>query len=297
MTMHDDEVDVSIEVVLRLLADQFPQWASLAVRHVQSAATVNAIFRIGDDLVARLPLRRQDPAEVAASLRSEAAALVELAGVATVPTPVPVALGEPGHGYPMPWCIQTWLPGHDATADDPSGSDEFAEDLASLVTSLRAADTRGRRFAGDGRGGQLTDHDEWMEMCFVRSEDLLDAVPLRALWGELRGLPEVDADAMCHGDLTPPNVLVRHGRLAGVLDGGGFGPADPALDLVAVWHLLDDARRESVRRALGCDEVQWLRGKAWALQQAMGLVWYYAESNPVMSRCGRRTLERVQSDG
>jgi len=58
-------------------------------------------------------------------------------------------------------------------------------------------------------------------VCFDRSEHLLDVPSLRALWAELRGLPEVDADAMCHQDLTPPNVLVENGRLAGLLDGAG----------------------------------------------------------------------------
>jgi hypothetical protein len=32
---------------------------------------------------------------------------------------------------------------------------------------------------------------------------------------------------------------------------------------------------------------------AWAFQQAMGLVWYYLDSNPTMSRCGKRTLDRI----
>ena len=113
------------------------------------------------------------------------------------------------------------------------------------------------------------------------------------MWAGLRALPEVDADVMCHGDLIPPNVLVRGGRLAGVLDTGGFAAADPALDLVSAWHLLDDDPRAVLREALGCGDVQWRRGMAWAFQQAMGLVWYYAQSNPTMSRCGRRTLQRL----
>jgi aminoglycoside phosphotransferase (APT) family kinase protein len=132
-----------------------------------------------------------------------------------------------------------------------------------------------------------------MAVCFARSERLLDVPRLRAMWAELRVLPAVDADVMCHGDLTPPNVLVERGRLVGVLDGGGFGPADPALDLVAAWHLQDEGPREAVRTGLGCGEVQWLRGMAWAFQQAIGLVWYYAASNPSMSRWGRRTLDRL----
>jgi Phosphotransferase enzyme family len=34
---------------------------------------------------------------------------------------------------------------------------------------------------------------------------------------------------MTHGDLIPGNVLVSNGRLSGIIDVGGLGPADPAL--------------------------------------------------------------------
>lgn len=293
MTMHADQLHVDVGTVRRLLQEQFPQWRDLPVEEVHPAGTVNAIFRIGRRLAARLPLIAQAPEAVRRGLMAEAEAARELAEVSTVPTPEPVALGEPGQGYPVPWSVQTWLPGHDATVEDPAGSLEFARDLTTLVAGLRSADTRGRRFEGAGRGGHLPDHDEWLEICFRESEDLLDVPRLRAIWADVRGLPEIDADVMCHGDLTPPNVLVRGGRLVGILDGGGFGPADPALDLVVAWHLLDDERREVLRVALQCSDVQWRRGMAWAFQQAMGLVWYYADSNPTMSQWGRRTLDRV----
>ncbi len=59
----------------------------------------------------------------------------------TVPTTEPVALGKPGEGYPLPWSVQTWLPGHDATVEDPAGSIEFTHDLAALIASLRTVDT------------------------------------------------------------------------------------------------------------------------------------------------------------
>jgi Phosphotransferase enzyme family len=116
---------------------------------------------------------------------------------------------------------------------------------------------------------------------------------LRALWSTFRELPRLAPDVMSHGDLIPGNVLVADGRLAGVLDGGGFGPADPALDLVAAWHLLDDGPRAVFREHLGCDDLEWTRGAAWAFEQAMGVVWYYRESNPPMSRMGGTTLGRI----
>jgi aminoglycoside phosphotransferase (APT) family kinase protein len=101
---------------------------------------------------------------------------------------------------------------------------------------------------------------------------------------------------MCHVDLIPANLLVHEGRLVGVLDGGGFGPADPSLDLVAAWHLFDSEAREVLRRSLGCGRFEWSRGQAWAFVQAMGLVWYYRESNPGMSELGRSTLSRILND-
>ena len=94
-------------------------------------------------------------------------------------------------------------------------------------------------------------------------------------------------------DLVPGNVLVCGGHLAGVLDVGGLGPA---LDLVSAWHLLEAGPRRVLRVLLGSDDLEWERGRAWAFQQSVGLVWYYVDSNPVMSQIGRRTLARLAAD-
>lgn len=293
MTMHVDQVDVTTDVVETLIEDQFPQWRGKEIRLLSSTGTVNAIFRIGDHLCARFPLRPTDAGEALAVLEQEARASAELAQVSPFPVPEPLALGKPGAGYPMPWSVQTWLPGTVASDADPSGSHAFAEDLAAFIAALRDAETRGRRFTGEGRGGVLAHHDAWMAKCFAESESLLDVPRLRQLWSRFRELPRTSADVMSHGDLIPGNVLVAGDRLTGVLDTGGFGPADPALDLVSAWHLLRPGPRDVLRRTLACDDVEWERGKAWAFQQAMGLVWYYAESNPSMSSLGRRTLDRI----
>jgi aminoglycoside phosphotransferase (APT) family kinase protein len=294
--MHDDELHVDAEIVRDLLADQFPAWRSEPVVAVTGAGTVNAIFRIGRHHSARLPLQGADPGEVLNGLRAEAAALTELAASTRLPSPAPVAIGAPGAGYPLPWAIQTWLDGETATANGLAASVPLAQDLAELIGSLRRADTRGRRFAGRGRGGDLRHHDDWMALCFRESEGLLPVPRLREAWEALRDLPPGRPDVMTHGDLIPPNLLVRDGRLAGVLDGGGFGPADPSLDLVAAWHLLDPRPRRALREALAADDLEWRRGAAWAFLQSMGLVWYYRRSNPVMSALGRSTLMRVLDD-
>ena len=233
MAMHAGELPVSAELVRDLIAGQFPRWRGLPVSRLASPGTVNAVFRIGDGLAARLPLRGTDPDAARRSLESEAAAARELAAATRFPVPEPAAIGEPGGGYPLPWSVQTWLPGVSGDRDDPARSEPFAADLAEFIAGVRAIGPRGRTFSGHGRGGDLRDHDEWMGTCLSKSAGLLDVAPLARLWASLRDLPREAPDVMSHGDLTPGNVLVAGGRLAGVLDLGSFGAADPALDLTS----------------------------------------------------------------
>jgi len=294
--MHPGQLAVSLPLVRALVDEQFPRWRGWQIKAVNSSGTVNAIFRIGDGLAARFPLQGGDAGQARRELEAEAAAARELAGRTRFASPEPVAVGEPGAGYPMPWSVQTWLPG--TTADDhhPGESVAFAHDLAEFIGGVRAIGTGGRTFSGRGRGGDLRSHDQWMQTCLERSGRLLDVPRLRRLWEAMRELPRGAAgDVMSHRDLIPGNVLVSGGCLAGILDAGDLGPADPALDLVGAWHLLEDGPRQALRGDLRCDDLEWERGKAWAFEQAMGLVWYYADSNPAMSRTGRRTLERIQA--
>lgn len=287
--MHADQLEITPSTVRALIAEQFPQWAGLEVRRVSTEGTVNAIFRIGDALAARFPLRPGDPATITAEFE----AARELLAGTSVPVPEPVALGEPGPGFAHSWSVQTWLPGTTGTDADPGDSSAFAHDLAAFIRELRAIDTRGRTFSGKGRGGDLSQHDAWVHECLEKSGDLVDVLYWGRQWEGFRELPRTAPDVMSHTDLIPGNVLVADGRLAGVLDVGGFGPADPALDLVSAWHLLGDRTRPVLRAGLEVDDLTWERGRAWAFEQAIGLVWYYERSNPTMSRLGSRTLARL----
>jgi aminoglycoside phosphotransferase (APT) family kinase protein len=293
--MHAGEHPIDAAVARDLIGAQFPRWRGLPVRRVASSGTVNAIFRLGDRLAARFPLRGADPGATRRELESEAVAARELGAATRFPVPALVAMGEPGPGYPLPWSVHTWLHGRTGDEDDPSGEVTFASDLAEFISAVRAIGTRGRAFSGRGRGGDLKDHDEWMRRCLRESEGLLDVPRLNRMWTAFRELPREAPDVMSHGDLTPGNVLTAGGHLSGVIDIGSYGAADPALDLISAWNLLEAGPRQVFRTALRCTSLEWERSKAWAFQQAMGLVWYYADSNPVMSRLGRATLDRIIS--
>ena len=296
MTMHENQLSLGRSDALRLLRGVFPSIDEDQVAAVESTGTVNYLYRVGVRYAARFPMQSQDPARIRATLVAEHAAMREFATISTLPCPLPVAIGEPDEGYPLPWSVQTWIEGGIATPHSVASSRAFVEDLTTLIASLRAGDTRGRTFSGEGRGGELTAHDEWIAYCLQQSDGLLPVYRLRRAWSSLSSLPRHAEDVMSHKDLIPGNVIVIDGRLAGVLDTGGFGPADPALDLVAAWHMLDTGMRNLLRANLGIEDLEWRRGAAWAFEQAMGLVWYYADSNPAMSALGRNTLARLLSD-
>lgn len=290
--MHEGELALTDDRAARLIAQTFPELAHLPIERVRSTGTVNTIFRIGDDLAARFTL----VAESRDVLGAEAAAMAELADVCGVPATRPVGLAAATEEHPSAWSIQTWLAGVAATPTGHASSESLVSDVSGLITVLRSTETRGRKFDGRGRGGVLRDHDEWVALCIERSAHQVDPDRVDRLWSSLRDAPREGADVMSHRDLTPFNLLVADDRLVGVLDGGGFGPADPALDLVAAWHLFDARGRSVVRDRLRVSDSEWRRGAAWALQQAMGLVWYYESSNPAMSGLGRSTMRRLLDD-
>ena len=148
--MHPDQLTVTAKTVRALVDRQFPKWRELPVRAVRSHGTVNALFRLGDALVARLPLVPSDVDATRRWLEAEADAGRELVGRTRFPTPEPVALGEPGDGYPMPWSVQTWLPGTIATDDDPGASPAFAHDSPSSSPTCGRSRPAAGRSAGAG---------------------------------------------------------------------------------------------------------------------------------------------------
>ncbi|RZT19930.1 aminoglycoside phosphotransferase (APT) family kinase protein [Kribbella sp. VKM Ac-2569] len=288
--MHEGQLDVTVELVEGLVKEQFREWSGLAVRAVPSHGTVNALFRIGDELVARFPILPGDAATVQQELEDEADAAQQLHAMSPYPTPEPIAIGAPGSGYPLPWAVQTWVNGTIAYDADVAGSTGFAEDLARFVLALRAQPTEGRVFTGSWRGGVLTSQDEYVADGLERSRGMIDVDELARLWADLRTTPRTEPDAWTHRDLMPGNLLAKDGRLAGVIDVGTFTVSDPAMDLQPAWNLLDPTARSAFRVALGSDEAEWRRGMGWSFAQAIGCLWYYVETNPVMSRTAHHTL-------
>lgn len=99
--LHAGEVDSDGDLVARLIATQFPQWADLPLQPVASAGTVHALYQLGNELVVRLSRLGVSDEEVA----KEHAWLPRLAPCLPVAIPVPHGRGVPAEGYPYTWSV------------------------------------------------------------------------------------------------------------------------------------------------------------------------------------------------
>jgi aminoglycoside phosphotransferase (APT) family kinase protein len=289
--MHADEVDVDASLVCRLLAAQFPRWAGLPLQRVRSGGTDNAMFRLGGDLVVRLPLL---PAAVA-QVDKEQRWLARLAPRLPLAVPIPEARGVPGEGYPWPWSVYRWLDGEEATADlDGRGA---AVALGRFLAALQAVDPTDGPRAGPHngfRGGPLARRDAATRAAIAALHDVVDPAAATAVWDAAREAPVWAGPPLwIHGDLIPGNLLAHRGRLSAVLDFGCLGVGDPACDGMAAWTFLDADTREEFRAAAGLDDATWKRARGWALSWGLIALPYYRESNPVLAGRARRAVDEV----
>jgi aminoglycoside phosphotransferase (APT) family kinase protein len=291
--MHADEIDTDVALVRRLLRGQFPQWAGLPIEPVASYGTDHDIYRLGDELAARLPRIWWATRQAA----KEAEWLPKLAPHVPLAIPVQLAMGHPAEGYPFDWSVYEWLPGENAngTIDD---LEQAAVDLTAFVTALRQVDTTGAHpRPRSGRGGPLAELDQEVRRSIAQLGDRIDGDAALRSWEESRSAPTWDREEVwVHGDLLPGNLLVVDGRLSAVIDFGGLNVGDPACDLQPAWNVFAGASRARLRAELQADDASWLRGRGWALYQAVAALAYYWDTNPAMVRQAAHALTQVLAE-
>ncbi len=291
--MHADEIETDAALVRRLLAGQFPHWADLPIEPVPSYGTDHDIYRLGDHLAARLPRIGWATKQAA----KEAEWLPKLAPHLPLALPVQLAMGHPAEGYPFDWSVYEWLPGENANGTI-ADLEQAAVDLAAFVNALRQVDTTDAhpRPPG-GRGAPLVELDEQVRRSIAQLGDRIEGDATLRSWEESLGAPEWDGEEVwVHGDLLPGNLLVVDGRLSAVIDFGGLNVGDPACDLQPAWNVFAGDSRTRFRAELQVDDASWLRGRGWALYQAVSALPYYWDTNPGMIRQASRALAQVLAD-
>ncbi len=284
------ETTIDTELVTGLLRDQHPDLAGLPLREV-ARGWDNAIYRLGDAHVVRLPRR----AVAAALVEGEQRFLPELARRLPLPIPAPTRFGEPGRGYPWRWSVCDWIDG-DTAADAPCDRARAARDLGAFLSALHVpAPADAPR--NEVRGGDLSGrHDAFTERLGALASRL-DAPALRRIWeGAIRTPRDPARRDWIHGDLHPANLIVRERRLAAVIDFGDLTGGDRATDLSVAWTFLDADTRPLFRHALGdVDDATWTRARGWALSHGLACL-AHSSDDARMNRIGAATVREVQND-
>jgi aminoglycoside phosphotransferase (APT) family kinase protein len=288
-------VEINAALVGRLIADQFPQWAHLAVRPVAFDGWDNRTFRLGDEMAVRLPSAERYRLQV----EKEQAWLPKLAPHLPLAVPTPLALGRPADAYPWPWSIYHWIDGEIATRariDDPRS---FATAVAGFLVALQGIDAAGGPPPGPHnfyRGGPLTVYDGETRRAIAALEGIIDTRQALEVWEAGLAATWHGSPVWVHGDVSPGNLLVADGQLSAVIDFGCCGVGDPACDLTITWTFFSGDSRAAFRKALPLDRATWARSRGWALWKALITLAGHIETDPTQAEEAQRVICDVLND-
>ena len=303
--LHSDEIPIDVELVRGLVGRAMPAYADAPIRRLASSGSTNVLFRLGEDLLVRLP--RQPGGS--ATISKEAEWLPVVGPLLPVAVPDVVAVFGPDSAYPEHWSVVRWIEGAHPEVVDPDTSvdprrEVLAKNLVAVLDALRQAEVPTGAInlpqLQSYRGEPLATMDETtrenLERCRAVEGFEFDLDAAEQIWTDAMALPGVadrPTPRWYHGDLAAENLLMRDGALTAVLDFGSLAVGDPTVDLVVAWEVLDPPARELFRRQVGVDDATWLRGRAWALSISL-MIWYYWTTMPKRrARCmavGRNVL-------
>jgi aminoglycoside phosphotransferase (APT) family kinase protein len=286
------ELQIDEPLVRELLAAQHPDLAGLSLVHLDTGWD-NTMFRLGDELVVRLP-RRQ---EAVVLIENEQAWLPGLASRLPIPIPVPVRVGVASESYPWPWSILRWMPG--VTVDLEAPRDDQARVLAEFLRGLHQPAPPDAP-VNDVRGCPLSARAAVVEGRLARLGDATAMITPGVVETWERSLEAAETRESCwlHGDLHARNVLVDDGRFTGIIDWGDITSGDAATDLASVWMLFDSAAvRANCLAQYQPSAARLARTKGWAVSFGAVLLETGLVDHPRHAAMGEAILRRVDEDG
>lgn len=261
-------ITINVDLVEKLIHEQFPEWSNLEIKPVQFSGHDNRTFHLGKHMSVRLP---SAPSYVP-QVEKEQRWLPILKKELSLPISTPIAKGNPSEEYPWPWSINKWLEGETLSRKRIHNFHQLAKDLGAFLIELQTIDASGGPLAGEHnfyRGGSIAVYNEEAINAIENNKSIFNGDVLKEIW-ELALNSKWDSNPVwVHGDIAPGNLLVKDGKLCAVIDFGTMGVGDPSCDAVMAWTFFDESSRKIFKNALNMDEETWNRARGWALWKAL----------------------------
>ena len=289
MTMHENEFSIDEKLVYRLLNSQCRQWAHLSLQSVTSSGTDHALFRLGKDLVIRLP--RLDGA--INNINKEWEWLPQISPFLKTSISEPLFKGDPTEFYPYSWLVSPWHQGANPPLEKENEYAQLAKDLASFLNQFHAIPLENGPYSR--RGVPLKVFDEETRNAIQQLDGEIRTKQVTEIWEHFLELPYWQKTLVwVHGDLLPGNVIIENTRLSAIIDFSDLGVGDPACDLIVAWSLFNKSSRNVFKEHLhDIDEQTWQRGRGLALSIALIILPYYKHTNPGLVSVAKNMLKNV----
>ncbi len=283
------EVTVDEQLVRGLLREQHADLADLPLGYMD-AGFDNALWRLGDDLLVRLPRRLL----AAALTENEQRWLPELAPLLPLAVPAPARIGRPSERYPWPWSVVPWLhgvPGDRVSVTEPVDAGRR------LGRFLRALHSEAPESApiNHWRGVPLVERADTFEQRLNALGAEVDTRKLIRVWEAALGArPHRGRRVWIHGDLHPANILISNGTVVAVVDFGDLCGGDPATDIAGALMLLPAEGFDAFKAEYpGIDADGLRRSYGWAALFGLMLLELGRRDRPSYEGMARLALERT----
>lgn len=257
-----------VDLVRHMIRAQFQQWGDLKVSNVAHSGWDNCSFRLGQNMLVRLP----SAARYVAQVEKEQRWLPYLSPKLPLQIPKPIAEGKPCSDYPWPWSVYEWIEGEVVAKTVVQDQSRLARDVAEFLLALQKIDARDAPAPGTHnfyRGGDLKVYDNETRAAIQALRGRINSDAALDIWNVALSTCWQDPPVWIHGDVSDGNLLAKNGQLAAVIDFGSTAAGDPACDLYLAWTYFNDEALSAFRAALKLDTATWNRGRGWALWKAL----------------------------
>ena len=287
---------MNISIAENLIKQQFSPIENLSVKPAQATGSDNFIFRVGNDLLIRLPRHASSESQ----LKKEIKWLPLLSEVLPVSIPQIYFKGSPAPEFPFQWGIFKWI---DGSIYDPllfENTDHIVNTMVHFIHALWKADPSNGPEYGEHnnfRGQPLAERDKQTTEAIKTLPHFYKQETLTSLWNTACTMNVWNKPYIwVHGDLHWGNILTKNDNLSGIIDFGSLGLGDPAVDVMCAWILFSPEKRRLFKQKINVDTPTWTRGMGWALSFAAIALPYYLPKKHILADIASFTLDNIMAD-